>query len=497
MERLRRIVVAGTLLAAFLIALPVVADDRDASDERAVARLDAMTNALAKAARLRTTIEGNWDVTQPTGEKIEFGETRIMSLRRPDRLRVETTRRDGARRVFLFDGTQLAVSDPELKVYATASRPGTLDAALDYLDRDLHMRMPMRELFAADLPKQMAPLRRTARLVATETIAGVATDHLFLRGDGTDIQVWIPNRGAAAAPAHRDHVPPGGRAAAVPRQLHRLEPVARSARRPVHLHAGGRDGEDSVRPIRRGDTGSGDEHRAGGDGAMTPRRGLALVAALLVTALVADAFARGGGRGGGGRGGGARAGGGLGGARGGGGFAQGGPAGRGSFGGSATGGGYRAGGPAAGGSFSGRPPSGSYAGRGGYAGGAGGGGYQQRPMPTRDVSGLRQPGAGAGSARISSGSTRGSDSRISSSGRTSGIRPARIGSSTARTSSRIGRSSPTITTTTTTTAAATIPAVTTTRTRARPSRARPSAPRSVRARPTTRRAGRRPARRPW
>jgi len=195
MERLRRIVVAGALLAAFLSAIPVVADDRDASDERAVARLDAMTNALAKAARLRTTIEGNWDVTQPTGEKIEFGETRTMSLRRPDRLRVETTRRDGARRVFLFDGTQLAVSDPELKVYATASRPGTLDAALDYLDRDLHMRMPMRELFAADLPKQLAPLRRTARLVATETVAGVATDHLFLRGDGTDIQVWIPTEG--------------------------------------------------------------------------------------------------------------------------------------------------------------------------------------------------------------------------------------------------------------------------------------------------------------
>jgi hypothetical protein len=194
MERSRRLVV-GALLAALLSPLPATAAEQDGPDARAAARLDAMVDALVKATRLRATIDASWDVTQPTGEKIEFGETRVVSTRRPDRLRVETTRRDGARRVFLFDGTQLAVSDPDLKVYATASRPGTVDAALDYLTQELHMRMPMRELFATDLPKLFAPLRRTARLVDTDTIAGVATDHVFLRGDGTDLQLWIPSEG--------------------------------------------------------------------------------------------------------------------------------------------------------------------------------------------------------------------------------------------------------------------------------------------------------------
>lgn len=187
--------VAGALLATLLGALPAVAAEQEGADERAAARLDAMANALGKATRLRATMDATWDVTQPSGEKIEFGETRSISVRRPDRLRVEATRRDGAHRVFVFDGTQLAVSDPELKVYATASHPGTLDAALDYLTGELHMRMPMRELFAADLPKRLAPLRRSARLVASETIAGVASDHVFLRGDGADLQVWIPSDG--------------------------------------------------------------------------------------------------------------------------------------------------------------------------------------------------------------------------------------------------------------------------------------------------------------
>jgi len=55
--------------------------------------------------------------------------------------------------------------------------------------------MPLRELFAADLPKTLAPLRHTARWVDADTIAGVATDHVFLRGNGTDLQMWIASQG--------------------------------------------------------------------------------------------------------------------------------------------------------------------------------------------------------------------------------------------------------------------------------------------------------------
>jgi hypothetical protein len=183
-------------LALLLLLAPIaIASEPAGGDERAAARLDAMAGALAKATRLKVTVDTNWDVTQPGGEKVEFGETRVIAVRRPDRLRVETTRRDGTRRVLVFDGAQLAVSDPELKVYATEPRPGTLDAALEHLERNLSMRTPLRELFAADLPKTVAPLRRTARWVDAETIAGVATDHVIVRGDGADLQVWIAGEG--------------------------------------------------------------------------------------------------------------------------------------------------------------------------------------------------------------------------------------------------------------------------------------------------------------
>jgi len=133
MERSRRLVMGALLMAlvsALLTSSLASATEHDGPDERAAARIDAMVNALSKTTRLRATIDANWDVTQPTGEKIEFGETRVMTIRRPDRVRVETTRRDGTRRVLLFDGTQLAVFDVDLKVYATAARPARRRARL-------------------------------------------------------------------------------------------------------------------------------------------------------------------------------------------------------------------------------------------------------------------------------------------------------------------------------------------------------------------------------
>jgi hypothetical protein len=182
------------VVLVLLAALPGRAKD-DAPDERAAARLDAMAAFLSKASRLRVTVETAYDVVQDTGQKIEFGETRIVTIRRPDRARVDVTKRDGGRRGFLFDGTQLAVFDVDEKVFATAPKAGTLDAALEHLTRDLGMRMPLAELFASDLPEETKKLGRTARWVGAETLGGVATDHVALRGDTADLQLWIASGG--------------------------------------------------------------------------------------------------------------------------------------------------------------------------------------------------------------------------------------------------------------------------------------------------------------
>ena len=184
----------GAVIAGMLIGLvlpPVAVSD----DDRAAARIEAMASFLAKARSLGVAVDCAYDVVQASGQKIEFGERRELTLRRPDRARVDVTRRDGARRGLLFDGTQLTAFDLDEKVYATVPKPGSVDAALAYFTQDLNMRLPLLELFAADLRDELKKVLPTARLVGEEKVGGVATDHVAFRGDTADVQLWIRRDG--------------------------------------------------------------------------------------------------------------------------------------------------------------------------------------------------------------------------------------------------------------------------------------------------------------
>ncbi len=184
------LVIIGAVLIA--VSCPPTAGGEE---NAAAARIGAMANFLATAQRLGVVVDCTYDVVQDSGQKIEFGERRELTLRRPDRARFEVTRRDGSRRGLLFDGTQLTAFDRDEKVYATVTKPGTLDAALAYYTQELKMRLPLHELFAADLPRQLKDVLGNARVVGKETVGGVATDHVAFRGDTVDVQLWIARDG--------------------------------------------------------------------------------------------------------------------------------------------------------------------------------------------------------------------------------------------------------------------------------------------------------------
>ena len=183
------------LLVAAVLGAVIVPSAVSGEENRAAARLEAMASFLAKAERLSVTIDCAYDVMQDSGEKIEFGERRVVTLKRPDRARIDVTRRDGSRRGLIFDGTQLAVFDLDEKVYTTVSKPGTADAAFDYFVNDLNMRLPLREILKTDFPRELKDVLGSARLVGEEQLGGAATDHIAFRGHTADVQLWIPRDG--------------------------------------------------------------------------------------------------------------------------------------------------------------------------------------------------------------------------------------------------------------------------------------------------------------
>jgi hypothetical protein len=162
-----------------------------ASAAQAMAVLQRMAELLAQAPRFSVTLDIGFDAVQDSGQKIEFGETRQIVLRRPDRLRVDATKRDGAQSTLLFDGKDITVFHPQENVYATTTRPGSVDEAIVYFVHDLGMRLPLAEMLTSHLAQRLPEQVRVADYVESSSIAGVPCDHLALRGDDADLQVWI------------------------------------------------------------------------------------------------------------------------------------------------------------------------------------------------------------------------------------------------------------------------------------------------------------------
>jgi hypothetical protein len=170
-------------------AVEVKTDNPDI-DGKALGIFNRMATYLSTAPALSVVVDSGYDAIQRNGMKIEFGETRTITLRRPDRLRIDTDTRDGNQRGFRFDGKTIGVFDTDQKVYATVDKPGSLDAALNYFIDQLGMPIPLSELFASNLPKFT---RNVVALYYVEraTIAGVPTDHLAGGTRNVDFQVWI------------------------------------------------------------------------------------------------------------------------------------------------------------------------------------------------------------------------------------------------------------------------------------------------------------------
>jgi len=150
---------------------------------------------LAQAKQFSVSIRAGYDVVQANGQKVEFGETRKVTLSRPDRLRVEVDRSDGDKALVLFDGQELTVFSPKEKVFANVARPGDVDQAIVYLLNDLKLRLPLAMMLVTKLPLGLERRVRSVEVVEQDTMMDVPCTHLAARTDQVDFQIWIPTQG--------------------------------------------------------------------------------------------------------------------------------------------------------------------------------------------------------------------------------------------------------------------------------------------------------------
>ena len=194
--------IAGT--AGFLLAAGLAYAQQPAPGKRAPAAAAAtesqvqarailmrMADLLGGAQRFGVTVRGGYDAVQQSGQKIEYSEVRTLTVSRPDRLRMEGQRSDGAKTLTVFTGKEIMLIDETSNVYATAPQPGSLDATIVHFVRDLGMRLPLAALLLSQLPAELNDRVRSIDYVERTSIHGPPAHHLAARTDMVDFQIWV------------------------------------------------------------------------------------------------------------------------------------------------------------------------------------------------------------------------------------------------------------------------------------------------------------------
>lgn len=188
-----RLLAATTLacIAGFSLIGLVQAQSAAPSSEDAKAIVMRMADYISKLPQFSVNVSDSYDTYQKTGQMIEFGEMRKMTVVRPDRMRVEVEESNGQKHVLTFDGKDITLSTPTANVFAQTPKPGNLDDAIVYFVRDLGMKLPFAVLLITQAPAELAQRTTTIDYVEKTSLYGVPAHVIAGRTKSVDYQVWI------------------------------------------------------------------------------------------------------------------------------------------------------------------------------------------------------------------------------------------------------------------------------------------------------------------
>jgi hypothetical protein len=161
------------------------------SQTQARAILTRMAEYLAGTQAFSVSMRAGYDAVQKSGQTIEFGEMRKITVSRPDRLRVEGEDSDGDKTLTVFTGKEIVLINSTDNAYAIAPQPAGLDNGIVHFVRDLGMRLPLAMMLVSQLPAELKARVRSVDYVEKTSLYGAPAHHLAARTDTVDFQVWV------------------------------------------------------------------------------------------------------------------------------------------------------------------------------------------------------------------------------------------------------------------------------------------------------------------
>jgi hypothetical protein len=114
-----------------------------------------------------------------------------MTVRRPDRMRVDLTRRDGEQIRLAANGRTVTFERVRDGAFARLESPENLDGVVDLVIAKLGTHPPLANLLYSDLWGVLELRIDSASHLGDSRIEDVACDHLYFRNPDVDWQIWI------------------------------------------------------------------------------------------------------------------------------------------------------------------------------------------------------------------------------------------------------------------------------------------------------------------
>jgi hypothetical protein len=146
---------------------------------------------LAKLKSFRFQVDETVDEVTDDGQKLQFSNHRTAAVRRPARVRVQSTGDTVGDRQFYYNGKTITLYDKAKNTYTTLKAPRSLDAMIEELHTKHGQSQPLADLLFADPYKVLTEKVTSGGYVGLHKVDGVKCHHLAFRQSALDWQIWI------------------------------------------------------------------------------------------------------------------------------------------------------------------------------------------------------------------------------------------------------------------------------------------------------------------
>jgi len=162
-----------------------------ALEPKAIEVLKASSARLAAAKTMTFTAVASYESPSRPGPALVYSTRSLVTLQRPDKLRVITPA-DGPASEFYYDGKTMTAFMPVENLVAVAPAPPTIDAALEAAYRNAGIYFPFTDAVVADPFGDIEKSLELAFYIGqSRVVGGTTTDMVGYSTDGVFVQIWI------------------------------------------------------------------------------------------------------------------------------------------------------------------------------------------------------------------------------------------------------------------------------------------------------------------